>query len=62
MLLEWDTLLQNSSKGALTKSFFPSVNHRLHLRNKDIDFKLTQILTGHGKFRGYLERFKIIGR
>jgi len=52
---EWDS----SNKGALTKSFFPKVKDRLAKRLQ-MCLHLSTIVTGHGKLRAYLHRFKII--
>jgi hypothetical protein len=52
---EWDS----SSKGAITKSFFPKIADRLKLRiNSTPNF--TAIVTGHGNIKTYLYKYKII--
>ena len=51
---EWDTI----TKGSTTK-YFPNVEERLKMKlNPTQNF--TTIVTGHGKTRAYLHRFKII--
>jgi hypothetical protein len=52
---EWD----NTNKGALTKTFFPTTKDRLTKRLQ-MNLNLSTIVTGHGKLRSYLYRFKII--
>jgi hypothetical protein len=46
-------------KGRTTKEFFPDVAERLKLKI-NLTQNLTTIVTGHGKTRAYLHRFKII--
>jgi len=52
---EWD----QTTKGEITKEYFPVVTDRLNMK---INFthNFTTIVTGHGKIRSYLHRFKII--
>ena len=52
---EWD----KTTKGRATKSFFPSVNQRLKIK-MNLTPNFTAIVTGHGKTKSYLNRFKII--
>jgi hypothetical protein len=52
--------LHRQTKGAITKEFFPSVESRLAVNLKLITNVIT-IMTGHGNFRSYLHRLKIIG-
>ena len=48
-----------SSKGVITKSFFPNIADRLKLRiNATPTF--TAILTGHGNIKTYMYKYKII--
>ena len=53
---EWDA----STKGAITKSFFPTIGDQLTKRLQ-IHIKQSTIVTGHGTLRSYYHRFKIIG-
>jgi len=46
-------------KAAITKQFFPNVKDRLKLQI-DINAIFTALVTGHGKTRVYLHRFKIL--
>ena len=51
---EWTTC----KKAAATKQYFPSVQDRLGTKIT-LNTKLTAVLTGHGKTRAYLHRFKL---
>jgi len=51
---EWDA----SSKGELTKTFFPIVKDRI-LKRLQMYINLSTIVTAHGKLRSYFHRFKI---
>ncbi len=55
----WNNNYIISNTGNITKLYFPTVYHRLHLRELTPDFITTQFLTGHGKFNAYLYRFKV---
>ena len=46
----------DTGKGAVTKTFFPSVRNRL-LQKIPVFPELTTMLTGHGKINSYLHRF-----
>ena len=49
----------NTTKGATTKSFFPSIVDRLKLRiNPTPNF--IALVTGHGNIKTYLHKFNII--
>jgi len=52
---EWDC----SNKGALTKTLSPKVKDRLAKRLQ-MCLNLSTVITGHGKLRAYLHKFKII--
>jgi len=52
---EWDL----TTKGAITKEYFPVVADRLSM-NINITPNLKTIITGHGNIRSYLHRFKIM--
>jgi len=52
---EWDL----TTKGSITKEYFPVVADRLGM-NINITPILTTIGTGHGNIRSYLHRFKIM--
>jgi hypothetical protein len=51
---EW----QNCTKALTTKHFFPSIEERLKKKIR-ITQNVAAMLTGHGKTRAYLQRFKI---
>jgi hypothetical protein len=50
---------QSSTNGLITKQYLPSVRERQKISHLDLNFKLTQFLTGHGNFKTYLHRFKL---
>jgi hypothetical protein len=52
---EWE----NCTKAAITQQFFPNVRDRVKL-NVSVNLNFTAMVTGHGKTRAYLHRFKII--
>lgn len=55
---KWQRMWSNTTKGALTKRFFPSVTDRMKI-NIPATPNLASILTGHGKLRSYYYRFRI---
>jgi len=51
--------MDTSTKGRTTQEFFPEVAERLKMKiNRTQNF--TTMVTGHGKTKSYLHRFKII--
>jgi hypothetical protein len=58
-LRKWQAQWERAVKGATCRSFFPDVEQRLRLRIP-ITPESTAIVSGHGKTRAYLNRFKII--
>ena len=58
-IIEWSKRWAHTSKGSVTKEYFPTIEERLRTDLKT-NYLLTQYLTGHGKFNQYLKRFKII--
>jgi hypothetical protein len=56
---KWQRQWEETTKGAITKEFFPSVESRLTV-NLILSPKVTTIMTGHGNIRSYLHRLKII--
>ena len=52
---EWDT----TNKGRITKDYFPKLAERLHAKIH-LTQNFTTMITGHGKLKAYLYRFKII--
>jgi len=56
---QWQNEWGRSSKGVITKSFFPKIADRLKLRiNATPNFTAT--VTGHGNIKTYLCKYKII--
>ena len=53
---EWD----QTTKGQITKEYFPAVAERLSMKI-NITQNLTTMVTGHGDIKSYLYRFKIGG-
>jgi hypothetical protein len=56
--VSWQVL--GSTKVAITKEFFSSVERRLVV-NLTLNPKVKTIMTGHGNIRSYLHRLKVIG-
>ena len=56
---KWQQLWDNTTKGTVTKEFFPKIEDSLNIK---IIFtpNFTAMVTAHGKSRSYLHRFKII--
>jgi hypothetical protein len=54
---KWQKEWEECTKAAITKEFFPKVQDRLKLKI-DINSIFTAMVTGHGKTRAYLHRFK----
>jgi hypothetical protein len=52
---EWDT----TTKGRITKDYFPKVEERLHTKIH-LTQNFTTMVTDHGNIKSYLHRFKII--
>jgi hypothetical protein len=50
---------KETTKGAVTKEFFPSVEGRLAV-NIQLNPNVTTIMSAHGNIRSYLHRLKII--
>jgi hypothetical protein len=49
----------DTTKGRTTKEFFPEVSERVKLKI-NLTQNFTTMVTGHGKTKAYLHRFKII--
>jgi len=56
---KWQSQWEETTNGAITKEFFPSVERRLVV-NINLSTKVTTIMTGHGNIRYYLHRLKIL--
>lgn len=56
----WQERYEKATAGDITKLFFPSVHKAYKIMTKlNIDNNLSQLLTGHGGFRGYLFKRKL---
>jgi hypothetical protein len=56
---KWQNQWEETTKGSITKEFFPSVERRLAV-NLQLNPNVTTIMGGHGNIRSYLQRLKII--
>lgn len=55
-LAKWQRLWESSEKGAWTRRFLPDVEKWMNRRHGEMNYHLTQALTGHGCFNHYLHR------
>ena len=55
---KWQREWELTSKGSITKSFFPKVKDRLNLKIQESP-RLNTLVTGHKKINAYFYRFKI---
>lgn len=53
----WQRRWNSSTKGRWTHSLIPDVRKWVQRRHGQVNFHLTQLLSGHGVFRKYLHRF-----
>ena len=58
-ITKWQEQWTTSTKGAVSKLFFPSIRERMKAM-LPMSLEFTAIVTGHGLNRSYLHRFKII--
>jgi hypothetical protein len=56
---KWQNQWEETTKGAITKEFFPSVERRLAV-NLHLNPNVTTIMSGHGNIGPLLHRLKII--
>jgi ribonuclease HI len=56
---KWQRNWTQTTKGSTTKEYFPNVGERLKMK-LNLTQNFTAIVTGHGKTKAYLYRFKII--
>jgi IS1 family transposase len=56
---KWQRDWDQTSKGQITKEYFPIVADRLNMKI-NITRNFTTMVTGHGNIRSYLHRFKIL--
>jgi hypothetical protein len=57
-LTKWQTQWERAEKGALCRSFFPTVKQRLKIRIP-ITPEFTAMVSGHRNAKTYLHRFKL---
>jgi len=57
--LEWKKEWNASTKGEITKTFFPVIGDRKS-QKLQMNIKLSTAVTGHGTLRAYCHRFEII--
>ena len=55
----WQREWTETTKGAITKAFFPKIEDRLKFRINGTQH-FTTIVTGHGNIKAYLHKYKII--
>jgi hypothetical protein len=56
---KWQRDWNQTTKGSITKAYFPTVTERLNMK-LSINRSLTTMMTGHGNIKAYLHRFKLI--
>ena len=55
----WQRLWDVSSRGRWTHRLIPNILIWVTRKHGEVDFYIAQLLTGHGAFRAYLERFQL---
>jgi len=58
-LQRWQKEWENCTKAVITKQYFPTVQERLKTKMR-VTQNIAAMMTGHGKTRAYLHRFKIL--
>lgn len=48
---------ENNVKGQWTKRLIPDIRRWVECKHRNVEYYLTQVLTGHGSFQTYLKRF-----
>ncbi|KAH8252209.1 hypothetical protein KR032_009296, partial [Drosophila birchii] len=56
-IIRWQAMWDSSTKGRWTHRLIPDISSWVNRRHGEVDFYLTQVLSGHGCFRSYLKRF-----
>jgi ribonuclease HI len=56
---QWQNEWNTTTKGAITKYFYPNLEHRMTLKISPTP-NFTSIVTGHGNINSYLHKFNII--
>lgn len=59
LLRKWQERWDGADKGLWTKRLIPELRDWVERRHGEVDFFLTQVLSGHGCFRTYLHRFQL---
>ena len=57
---KWQSEWDQSTKGQITKQYFPDITARLNMK-LNLTPNFTLMVTGHGNLNSYLHRFKIRG-
>lgn len=55
---EWQDMWDTSTKGRWTYELIPNIRLWIERRHGEVNYHLTQLLTGHGCFREYLHKYK----
>ena len=55
---EWQELWNNATKERWTNELIPELNEWVDRKHGELDYNLTQMLTGHGCYREYLHKYK----
>jgi len=55
---KWQSEWDRTTKGAITKSFFPRIADRLKMKI-DVTPNFTTMVTGHSNIKSYLHKYKI---
>jgi len=58
MMRKWQDLWESSTTGRWTFKLIPYIQKWVERTHGDVNFQLTQVLTGHGSFGSYLQRIK----
>jgi len=56
---KWQSEWDHTTKGAITKSFFPKIADRLKMKI-NVTPNFTTMVTGHGNIKSYLRKYKIL--
>lgn len=57
----WKVQFNEAETGRITHSFFPDITQRLESKHIYTNYYTTQMLTGHGQFRSYLNKRNLAG-
>lgn len=57
-MIEWQRRWDSSEKGRWTYRLIPSIEKWINRQHGEVNYYLTQLLSGHGCFGAYLYRFK----